>query len=232
MKVYLILAAVAIAFAGCKSTEDTTTTVVLANQSDSLAFAIGQSIGQNLTQQKIEDVNPNIIAEGIRANLDSIGWSKEEIEACINTAMMERQVAVREAEEAANALRIEDEVNQLAEIAAREGVVATGTGLLYEETQVGTGATPLATDKVTVHYHGMLLDGSVFDSSVDKGTPLTLGANQFIAGFSEGLQLMKEGGKMTFYIPSELGYGSRPAAGGAIPASSALVFEVELIKVN
>lgn len=232
MKVYLMLAGVAIAFASCKSTEDTTTTVVLANQNDSLAYAIGQSIGQNLVQQKIEDVNPEIIAYGIRTNLDGEGWTKEEVEACINAVMMERQVAQREAEEAENEVRILDEVRQMEEIAAREGVAATGTGLLYEESQVGTGATPSATDKVTVHYTGMLLDGTVFDSSVDKGTPLTLGVNQFIAGFSEGLQLMKEGGKMTFFIPSDLGYGSRPAAGGAIPANSALKFEVELITVN
>jgi len=110
------------------------------------------------------------------------------------------------------------------------GVEVTTSGLQYKHTQEGIGIQPDANDKVTVHYHGMLIDGTVFDSSVQRGTPATFGLNQVIPGWTEGLQYMKEGGKTTFYIPSELAYGSRSQ--NKIPGNSVLIFEVELIKVE
>lgn len=99
----------------------------------------------------------------------------------------------------------------------------------YQIVQEGTGKQPKATDKVTVHYTGKLLDGTVFDSSVQRGEPIEFGLNQVIPGWTEGVQLMKEGGKIILYIPSELGYGDRDM--GQIPPGSTLIFEVELIKV-
>lgn len=108
----------------------------------------------------------------------------------------------------------------------------TASGLRYIVEQEGTGKAPLATDQVTVHYTGYLLNGKKFDSSVDRGQPATFGLNQVIRGWTEGLQLMKEGGKTKFIIPSELGYGAQGAGGGLIPANAWLVFDVELIKVN
>lgn len=107
----------------------------------------------------------------------------------------------------------------------------TDSGLRYISEKEGTGKSPLATDQVTVHYTGYLLDGKKFDSSVDRGQPATFPLNQVITGWTEGLQLMKEGGKTKFIIPSELGYGASGAA-GVIPPNAWLVFDVELIKVN
>jgi peptidyl-prolyl cis-trans isomerase A (cyclophilin A) len=107
----------------------------------------------------------------------------------------------------------------------------TASGLRYITQTEGTGKMPLATDQVTVHYTGYLLNGTKFDSSVDRGQPATFGLNQVIKGWTEGLQLMKEGGKTKFIIPSELGYGAN-GAGGVIPPNAWLVFDVELIKVN
>jgi FKBP-type peptidyl-prolyl cis-trans isomerase len=111
------------------------------------------------------------------------------------------------------------------------GAATTASGLRYITQVEGTGKSPLATDQVTVHYTGYLLNGTKFDSSVDRGEPATFGLNQVIRGWTEGLQLMKEGGKTKFIIPSELGYGAN-GAGGVIPPNAWLVFDVELIKVN
>ena len=107
----------------------------------------------------------------------------------------------------------------------------TLSGLRYVVEKEGTGKMPVATDQVTVHYSGYLLNGKKFDSSVDRGQPATFGLNQVIRGWTEGLQLMKEGGKTKFIIPSELGYGAN-GAGGVIPPNAWLIFDVELIKVN
>ncbi|MFM7310295.1 MAG: FKBP-type peptidyl-prolyl cis-trans isomerase [Flavobacteriales bacterium] len=112
----------------------------------------------------------------------------------------------------------------------KDGVVTTSTGLQYKVTQEGNGNAPDANDRVTVHYHGTLIDGTVFDSSVERNQPATFGLNQVIPGWTEGLQTMKEGGKTTFYIPSELAYGAR--ATGKIPANSVLIFDVELKTVE
>eukprot|EP01012_Entosiphon_sulcatum_P064139 TRINITY_DN92916_c0_g1_i1.p1 TRINITY_DN92916_c0_g1~~TRINITY_DN92916_c0_g1_i1.p1 ORF type:complete len:367 (+),score=57.80 TRINITY_DN92916_c0_g1_i1:405-1505(+) len=111
------------------------------------------------------------------------------------------------------------------------GAQTTASGLRYIVQKEGTGAAPKATDQVTVHYTGYLLDGTKFDSSVDRGQPATFPLNQVIPGWTEGLQLMKEGGKTKLIIPSELGYGAN-GAGGVIPPNAWLVFDVELIKVN
>jgi len=119
----------------------------------------------------------------------------------------------------------------LASNAQEEGVVTTDSGLQYKVLEAGTGEQhPAATDRVKVHYHGTLLNGTVFDSSVDRGQPIDFGLNQVIPGWTEGVQLMVEGQKTRFYIPSQLAYGNRSV--GRIPAGSVLIFDVELIKIN
>jgi FKBP-type peptidyl-prolyl cis-trans isomerase FklB len=110
------------------------------------------------------------------------------------------------------------------------GITTTASGLQYKVVNTGSGKTPGPTDKVTVHYHGTLIDGMVFDSSVKRGQPTTFGVNQVIRGWTEALQLMKEGDKWILYIPQELAYGANGS--GQIPPYSTLIFEVELIKVN
>jgi FKBP-type peptidyl-prolyl cis-trans isomerase len=118
----------------------------------------------------------------------------------------------------------------LAENGKREGVVTTPSGLQYEVVTLGTGPKPAATDKVKVHYTGTLIDGSKFDSSVDRGEPATFGVNQVIPGWVEGIQLMPTGSKFKFFIPSDLGYGPT-GAGDKIPGNSTLIFDVELLEI-
>ncbi len=119
----------------------------------------------------------------------------------------------------------------LAENKSKEGVKTTASGLQYKITKEGTGKQPAATDSVLVHYEGKLLDGTVFDSSIKRNEPISFPLNRVIPGWTEGLQLVKEGGKAILYIPSKLAYGSR-GAGGAIGPDETLIFEVELIKVQ
>lgn len=118
----------------------------------------------------------------------------------------------------------------LAENGLKEGVFTTESGLQYEVIKMGKGKKPSATDRVKVHYHGTLIDGTVFDSSVDRGEPITFGLNQVIKGWTEGVQLMPVGSKFRFYIPQELGYGAQQA--GNIPPYSTLIFEVELLDIE
>jgi FKBP-type peptidyl-prolyl cis-trans isomerase len=119
----------------------------------------------------------------------------------------------------------------LAENKSKEGVKTTASGLQYKIVKEGTGKSPQATDSVLVHYEGKLLDGSVFDSSIKRNEPISFPLNRVIPGWTEGLQLLKEGGKAILYIPSKLAYGSR-GAGGAIGPDETLIFEVELLKVQ
>jgi len=112
-----------------------------------------------------------------------------------------------------------------------EGVVTTGSGLMYKELVAGTGKTPTINSPCSCHYAGTLIDGTEFDSSYKRGAPLTFAPNQVIKGWTEAMQLMKEGGKWELYIPSELGYGDR-GAGGAIPGGAVLVFTLELLEVQ
>lgn len=119
----------------------------------------------------------------------------------------------------------------LAENKTREGVKTTASGLQYKITLEGKGKSPAATDTVLVHYEGRLLNGTVFDSSIKRNEPISFPLNRVIPGWTEGLQLIKEGGKAILYIPSKLAYGSR-GAGGAIGPDETLIFEVELLKVQ
>lgn len=158
--------------------------------------------------------------------------------AAVDSLVGEVMQAEQDSAAAANAENAEGALSQnmsdydAAYFSGNSGYQTTPSGLKYVTVVPGTGISPTATDMVTVHYTGRLLDGTVFDSSVQRGEPITFSLQQVIKGWTEGLQLMKTGGKTVFYIPSDLAYGSTGTPGGPIGPNADLIFEVELIQVN
>ena len=206
--------------------------VKLTTKTDSFSYAIGLDIGKNLKAQSIE-VSPAALARGILNATTGEGiLFTDEMEKKI---MTDFQKQLQEKQKQIQSKEMENSKAAGTEFLARnkmkEGVIETESGLQYKVITKGTGASPIATDTVTVHYKGTLIDGTKFDASYDRGEPATFPLNRVISGWTEGLQLMKEGAKYIFYIPSELGYGER-GAGQQIPGGSTLIFEVELIKVS
>lgn len=199
---------------------------------DRISYALGLSMGNNFRSSGIEKIDFKDFADGVAAVYSgdtprmSYDEAKEEIRRYF-TAMEERQQA-----EAAEKGKINRQAGEafLAENAKRQEVKVTSSGLQYEVIEEGDGPTPTAQDSVTVHYTGKLIDGTVFDSSVDRGEPADFPVTQVIPGFAEGLKMMNKGSKYVLYIPASLGYGNNEA--GSIPAGSTLVFEVEMIEVN
>jgi len=194
-------------------------------------YSIGVNIGMNLvSQMPMDDLDADALVAGVRDALNGeLKMSEAEIMAAIqafSTAQQERMNAQVEA--AAQAGR-----DFLVNNAQRLEVTTTASGLQYEVlTQGAAGAAmPEATDTVTVHYHGTLIDGTVFDSSVERGDPASFPLNGVIAGWTEGVQLMKVGDKFRFFIPPELAYGAN-GAGQLIGPNTTLVFDVELLEVQ
>ena len=193
---------------------------------DSLSYALGVLFANNLSNEGLSSVDGASLKSGFEATLaGEATMTAAEADALVRNEMMK----LKEAQ--GQAIKKEGE-DFLAENSGKEGINTTETGLQYQHTVMGAGVSPDANDEVTVHYRGTLLNGQEFDSSLKRGEPISFPLNGVIPGWTEGLQLMKEGGKTTFYIPQELAYGARPAPGGAIPPYSALIFEVELIKVT
>lgn len=192
---------------------------------DKISYALGLGIGQQLKNMNIE----NFSIEDFAQSIADVMAEKE-------TAMSAREAQVMLNEYFENKAK-EESQKAIAEGAAylkangeREGVVTTKSGLQYEVLNEGEGKSPKATDKVRCHYEGRLLNGEVFDSSYQRGEPADFGLNQVIPGWTEGVQLMKEGAKYRFFIPYLLAYGER-GAGSQIPPYSTLIFDVELIAV-
>ena len=198
---------------------------------DKLSYALGMGIGAQLKQMGTDNLNIDDFAMAIK---DSIA-GKEQLKATEAQDIVQKFFAEQEKEQRAKAaeagkkLKAEGEA-YLAENAKKEGVQVTASGLQYKVLTEGTGKSPKATDRVKCHYEGFLTNGQVFDSSVQRGEPAVFPLNGVIAGWTEGLQLMKEGGKTRFFIPYNLAYGEAGAA-GAIPPYAALIFDVELIEV-
>lgn len=195
-------------------------------QEEKISYALGASNGEYFKQQGIE-VNTDTFMKGFKDGLAGTNqFTQAEMEQIFNEfqqMMQKKQNSMTEVEK-------EKGKAFLAENKKKEGVIETASGLQYKVVTMGTGAKPSATDRVKVHYHGTLLDGTVFDSSVERGEPITFGLNQVIAGWTEGVQLMPIGSKFIFYIPSNLAYGDRAA--GSIKPGSTLIFEVELLDIE
>lgn len=192
---------------------------------DKISYALGLGIGHQLKSMNIENFS---IEDFTRSIQDIMADKPTEMNAREAQMMLNEYFAKKEQEQAQQA--IADGKVFLKENGKREGVVTTKSGLQYEVLTEGTGKQPKATDKVRCHYEGKLIDGSIFDSSYQRGEPADFGLNQVIPGWTEGVQLMKEGAKYRFFIPYLLGYGER-GAGQSIPPYSTLIFDVELIKV-
>jgi FKBP-type peptidyl-prolyl cis-trans isomerase len=198
------------------------------------SYAIGLEIGSSLEQ--IADktsVDVDILARGIKDQLSGAEplLDQEEAATVKQTVMNRMQAEVQEERQGAALENASEEEAFLDTNAKREGVITTESGLQYEILEEGQGEKPESTDRVTVHYRGTLLDGTVFDSSYDRGSPATFGVNQVIPGWTEALQLMSIGSKYKLYIPSKLAYGSR-GAGQTIGPNACLIFEVELIEIQ
>ena len=195
------------------------------NEKDSLSYAMGVLMANNLKSDNVA-VEASVFHEAFEAvmNDGDLSMSMEEAGAIVK-AHFDAKAAKAQLENKSAG------VSFLAENGKKKGVTTLPTGLQYEVLTEGTGEMPGATDKVTVHYTGTLMDGTVFDSSVDRGEPATFGVNQVIAGWTEALQLMKKGSKWKLVIPSDLAYGDR-GAGGQIGPDATLIFEVELIEIN
>jgi len=191
------------------------------------SYCIGLSIGNSLATQGLDDIDVQQFVEGVKTVLGNgqARFTPDEanrrIQAYMQAAQAEKYSKNKEAGE-----------TFLAENAKREGVKTLPSGLQYEVVTAGTGPKPGATSKVTVHYHGTLPDGTVFDSSKQRGTPASFGVNQVIAGWTEALQLMPAGSTWNLFIPQELAYGANPRPGGPIEPFMALVFEVQLLEVH
>lgn len=183
-------------------------------------------MGRQLKGMGVSNLDADTFRNGVMNAFDGTepAMPVEEAQKLINDYLQELQ------DKAEKAARAEGE-QFLSENGKKENVKTTASGLQYVVEKEGTGAQPTAEDEVTVHYTGKLLNGQVFDSSVNRGEPATFPLNRVIPGWTEGVQLMKEGAKYTFFIPSDLAYGPQGVP-GAIPPHSTLIFDVELIKVN
>ncbi len=191
---------------------------------DTASFMLGSEIGQSLKESKF-DIDLNIFFQGLQ---DSYGGKEPVFSQAERIQFLQNWQMQQAAKESEGNKKTGQEF--LEKNKKQSGVVTTNSGLQYKVITLGTGAKPLASDNVKVHYKGTLIDGTVFDSSYDRGEPIEFPLSGVIAGWTEGVQLMPVGSKYMFYIPSELGYGDRAA--GSIPPGSVLIFEVELLDIT
>lgn len=205
--------------------------VNLEDEDNQIAYSIGVNIGQNLvSQQVLTDIDLDAFVAGmLDAVNDELKMSEEERFAAIQSF----QQRMADEQQAALSGNLEASAEFLSANASKEGVVALDSGLQYLVLESGPadGASPGLTDSVLAHYHGTLTDGSVFDSSVDRGEPAQFGLSQVIAGWTEALQLMKVGDKWRLFIPPAMAYGEVSPTPD-IPPNSALIFDVELLEIR
>lgn len=195
----------------------------MSDELNAVSYCVGMSIAESLIQQNLGNLSVDVFSEAIEDVFQGkeLKYTPEEANAII-------QQYVQKAMQEQFAVNKTTGEQFLSDNFKREGVKTTLSGLQYEVLSEGEGANPGPTSQVTVHYHGTLVDGTIFDSSVQRGTPATFGVNQVIPGWTEALQLMRKGSKYRLYIPQELAYGAN-APGGVIQPYMALIFDVELL---
>ena len=200
--------------------------LVMDSDLEKVGYAVGMSIGESLKAQNLEDIDTkklSLAMDTIFKNQDPL-FTPEEANSIIQAYLDTKKYA------AYGSLKLEGE-KFLEKNKSNKDIQTTESGLQYEIIKSGNGKRPSKVDSVSVHYHGTLIDGTVFDSSVERGTPASFGVHQVIPGWTEALQLMDIGSKYRLFIPQELAYGANPHPGGPIQPFSALIFEVELLEI-
>jgi len=222
-KINLLIVSIALIFSSCT---DTATYKTPETEMEKVSYSLGVNMASSVKQQGMETIDAEAVA---KAFADVFEENELDISEEESMTILQDFFGKMQAEKSAKAN--EAGAAYLAENGAKEGVITTESGLQYEVIVSGDGAKPTTADQVTVHYHGMLTDGTVFDSSVDRGQPATFGVTQVIKGWTEALQLMSIGDKWKLTIPSGLAYGDQ-GAGGMIGPGATLVFEVELLGIT
>jgi len=198
----------------------------LQSENDKVSYTIGIQLGQNFQQQGI-DINPDILSSALKdvfaGNTPLL--TNEEMTATMQN--FQKEMIAKQQQQASDNLAAANAF--LAENALKTGITTLPDSLQYEVITEGTGLRPAPTDRVKVHYHGILLDGTVFDSSIERGEPFECAVNGVIPGWTEVLQLMKTGAKWKVYIPPQLAYGTRATSG--LPPNALLIFEIELLEI-
>jgi len=222
-----------LALAGCDQGESGASDVSqaeapLADDAAKASYSLGYRFAENVQQQFQGDIDSDAFSRGVRDQLSGDEPMVDDDEAeRVLTAMMEERQAAAATEALTN---LESGLEFLEENAQRDEVVVLDSGLQYEVLEEGEGPKPAPSDVVTTHYEGRLIDGTVFDSSYERGQPASFPLNRVIPGWTEGLQLMSPGAKYRLYVPPELAYGD--SAAGSIPPNSTLIFDVELLEVQ
>ena len=227
-KTFLAVPLLGLAYGVCMAAEPVKPTT----ENDKISYSVGYRLGGDFKRQNIE-INPDMLIQGMK---DAAGegepvMTEQEMMNVMTTMANRVKAEQMEKQKQQGADNLKAGEAFLAENAGKEGVTTLPSGLQYKVITSGAGKSPQKSDKVTVNYRGTLIDGTEFDSSYSRGKPATFGVGQVIPGWTEALQLMKEGDKWEIYLPAKLAYGER-GAGSKIGPHSALVFEVELISVN
>lgn len=232
IKLILITFAAAIVTACGNSYESATPDIT--DRNDSLHYSFGYLQGANLANQGIDDIDMSNYVAGFMTAMDEADSSiinDGDMQALIQSYFQELQMQQMEERAAAADVNIEQGQAFLEENLQNSDVTETDSGLQYRVLEEGDGPKPEATDRVQVHYEGSLINDEVFDSSYDRGEPVTFPLNQVIPGWTEGVQLMSVGSKYQFFIPADLAYGNNPPQGSIIEPGSVLIFEVELLDI-
>lgn len=204
----------------------------LKTELDSVSYAIGMDVAKNV-KRSFDEFDNDLFIQGFVNASDSTDLIIDEAKAqeLVRAYFQKKQKEEMDKRQEEALKNKEDGEKFLAENKTKDGVVTTDSGLQYIVLKEGSGVKPTLESRVKVHYHGTLIDGTVFDSSVDRGNPTEFGVTQVIKGWTEGLQLMAVGSKYKFFIPSDLAYGANPRPGGVIKPNATLIFDVELLGI-